>query len=195
MEILIQLKIKCVVMAISLLLLSGCVNFLDMSQEATPNESVMCEGMTIIATNNTGTIKIKAGNEYERFYTWDGGTRLQVLEPRKERWADRLGIGYSKANMWENHQTITNANLEEAQMHFQTIEEALQFIRHRGRLDGNTVYNDSGLVVTWSKQIHPLKKESNVLIVEVWQVLVNGEKPSKLPGSQNRKLLVIAPCL
>ncbi len=177
------------------MILSGCMNLTSVPQGTTPNESVMCEGMTIIATNNIGTIKISAGRGYERFYTWDGDTRSQRLEPRKKRWAGRLGIGYSKVNMWENHQTITAANLEEAQLHFKTIEEALQFIRHRGRLDGNTVYNDSGLVVTWSKQKHPSKKEGNVLIVEVWQVLIRGEKPSKLPGSKNKNLFIDNQCL
>jgi hypothetical protein len=187
--------IKHIIIVIVFLILTGCANFNNVSQNVIANESVMCEGMHIGATNKTGIITITAGTGFERFYTWDGDTRSQVLKPRKKRWAGRLGIGYSKANMWQNHHTITNANLEEAQMHFSTIEEAMRFIRHRTRLDGNTVYNDNGLVVTWKKEIHPFKDNGNVLIVYVWQVLVNGKKPLKLPGSQNDKLSVSNACV
>ncbi len=154
-------------------------------------ETVMHEGMSIVATNNLGTMEIKAEKGFSRCYTWEGATRCQVLEPRKERWAGKLGIYHSKLNNhWENHNTITNANLEEAQVHFKTTDEAMKFVRHRSRLDGDTVYNDSGLVVTWKKSIHPQKQEGNVITVNVWQVLINGDKPNKLTGSQNSKIMV-----
>lgn len=173
----------------SLILLTCCSKTVSIVSGSS-NEVVMIPGMTILATNKAGTIKIKAGQGYERFYSWDGGTRSQVLEPRLKRWAGRLGAGYSKVNMWKKHDSITNANLEEAQIHVTSIEEAINFARHRSRLDGYTVYNDNGLVVTWKKVIHPSKTSGNVIIVYVWQLLINGEAPIRLPDSNNSQILV-----
>ncbi len=168
---------------------------IDASMPVSQIEVVMCEGMSIIATNTVGTIKITAGKGFERFYTWDGDVRSQVLVPRKERWAGRFGILNGPGKKWKSHHSITDANLEEAQLHFKTLDEAIQFIRHDSRLDGETVYNDEGLVVTWSKAMHPYnKEEGSVLSVDVYQVLINEVKPSKLPGSQNDKIIVVQPC-
>ena len=180
-------KFSCLVL---LFLVFGCSFGGQGGKIILANEVVMTEGMQISATNKIGTITIRAGSGFERFYTWEGETRSQVLEPRKKRWAGRFGIGYSKDNMWANHNTITNANLEETQLHFDDIEDAMSFLNHPGRMDGFTVYNDSGIVVTWKKVINPSKKSGNVLIVELLQVYVAGEKPTNLPGSQNDKILI-----
>jgi hypothetical protein len=153
-------------------------------------ETVMTKGMSITVTNKTGVMTITAGNNYERYYNWEGATRSQVLIPRTERWAGRFGIGTSGAI--ENHNTITRANLEEEQLHFKSLDDALLFLNHRSRMDGNTIYNDEGLMITWKKAIHPdlNRKSGNVLIVTVYQVYINGDKPSKLPGSQNKKIVI-----
>jgi len=150
--------------------------------------------MSITATNNTGTIKITAGKAFERFYSWDGATRSEILEPRRERWVGRLGIRKITNINWKPHNTITHALLEEAQLNFFSIRDALAFIRHDDRLDGNTVYNDSGLMVTWNKELDQTSATDGFLEVNVWQVLINGEKPIKLHGSQNNKILVSNPC-
>ena len=145
----------------------------------------MTEGMQIIAKNKAGELRITAGSGFKRYYTWNGVTRSQILKPRHKRWAGRFGIGFSKENMWDNHQTITSANLEETQLHFDNISDTMLFLNHPGRKDGYTVYSDEGLVVTWKKVLNPLKKKGNVLLVEVIQIYVDGKKPVVLPGSQN----------
>ncbi len=172
------------------LLLTCCISNQVSSSLPNAPETVMTEGMSITVTNKTGVMTITAGKNYERYYTWEDTTRSQVLIPRTKRWAGRFGIG--KSGAIENHNTITRANLEEAQLHFLSLEEALLFLNHRSRMDGNTIYNDEGFMVTWEKAIHPdLNRNSgNVLIVTVYQVYIKGTKPSKLPGSQNDKIIV-----
>lgn len=48
------------------------------------------------------------------------------------------------------------------------------------------VYRDDGLVVMWGKT-----PERNQLNVEVWQILINGKKPAKLPGSSNEAIVTL----
>ena len=47
------------------------------------------------------------------------------------------------------------------------------------------VYRDDGLMVGWDKNL-PRKQ----LSVEVWQILIDGKKPKRLPGSQDDKIVV-----
>ena len=47
------------------------------------------------------------------------------------------------------------------------------------------VYRDDGLMVGWDKNL-PRKQ----LGVEVWQILIDGKKPKRLPGSQDDKIVV-----
>ena len=57
-------------------------------------EIVMTPGMQITAHTEKGEITIRAGDGFERFYTWDGATRSVKLWPRKTRWYGSLGIYY-----------------------------------------------------------------------------------------------------
>ena len=47
------------------------------------------------------------------------------------------------------------------------------------------VYRGDGLMVGWGKTADPKQ-----LTVEVWQILIDGKKPSRLPGSQDDKIVV-----
>jgi ankyrin repeat protein len=47
------------------------------------------------------------------------------------------------------------------------------------------VYRSDGLMVGWSKAAGPMP-----LTVEVWQVLIDGKKPTQLAGSQDDKIVV-----
>jgi ankyrin repeat protein len=72
---------------------------------------------------------------------------------------------------------------EEGQQHFKSVNEAMEFLRTRAWMP--YVYRDDGLVVGWGKTL--ARKQLNV---DVWQIFVNGQKPTQLPGSQNEKIIV-----
>lgn len=165
---------------------AGASSSKDISQE-----TVMSEGMEITVFNKAGVLSIRAAKGFERSYTWEGATRTLLLIPKKERWNGKLGIG-SSYDSFQNHNTITKANIEEAQWNFESLEDALAVLRHRSRMDGNTIYNDQGLMVSWEKAIHPdpERKSGNVLLVTVYQIYINGLIPTQLPGSQNKKIII-----
>ncbi len=171
----------------AVILIQGCSHL--RSQNGYANiEIVMREGMKITATNNIGTITITAGKGFERFYSWEGEIRSVIMFPRKERWNGKYGLYFpGSGNHWEAHNRITRGVLEEAQLHYNTKEDALTFLSHPSRID-STVYSDDGLVVTWNKSIKPTSGPGSTLHVDVWQIYIGGQKPESLPGSRNDKI-------
>jgi len=73
--------------------------------------------------------------------------------------------------------------VEEGRQHFETEDEALRWLAARSFMP--YVYRSDGLVVGWSKT--PARRQLNV---EVWQIIIKGEKPIDLPGSQDDKIRV-----
>lgn len=148
------------------------------------NETVMSPGMEIRATTSLGQIQVIAVDELTRSFMWEGATRSVKMSPRVERWYGSLGIFCPGAGEhWKEHNGITRCVAEEGQQHFKSVEEAVEWIRSLAWLPH--VYRDDGLVVGWGKTL-PRKQ----LNVEVWQIFVNGKKPTHLPGSENDKISV-----
>ena len=84
---------------------------------------------------------------------------------------------------WREHHGITRCVTEEGQQHFKTVEEAMKWIKDANWMP--FVYRDDGLMVGWDKKLS--RKQ---LSVEVWQILIDGKKPKRLPGSQDDKIVV-----
>jgi ankyrin repeat protein len=147
-------------------------------------EVVMSPGMKITATTSVGTIAVTAADELTRSYTWDGGTRSVEMEPHKSRYLGSLGLFFQGADVhWREHHGIARCSTEEGQQDFKTVEEVMKWINEPERM--RPVYRDDGLMVGWYKDL-PRK----MLDVHVWQILINGKKPTRLPGSQNDKIVV-----
>ena len=147
-------------------------------------EVVMSPGMKITATTSVGTIAVTAADELTRSYTWDGGTRSVEMEPQKSRYFGSLGLFFQGADVhWREHHGIARCSTEEGQQDFKTVEEVMKWINEPERM--RPVYCDDGLMVGWYKDL-PRK----MLDVHVWQILINGKKPTRLPGSHNDKIVV-----
>lgn len=150
-------------------------------------EVAMADGMKIRATTKTGTIEIEAGPMSKRSYTWEGATRSVIMDARGERWHGSKGLYYpGPGDHWEEHNGITRGVVEEGQQHFDSVDEAIKWLKERMWMP--YVVRDDGLVVGWSKVL-----ERKQLNVEVWQILIKGNKPKKLPGSQNEAIEVLKP--
>lgn len=172
------------------------------------NEIVMPPNATITATTNSGTIVIKSGNGLRRYYTWEGVTRSVVMIPRGYRNMGSYGIYNpgSGFNWLPAHNGIRRGVVQEGQQHFDTQEEAEAWLKS---LWGDYVYNDTGLVVCFSKML-----DRASLNVDVWQIYVGGnivsdvqepsyirrgvksniyhiggKKPTKLEGSKNSAII------
>jgi serine/threonine-protein phosphatase 6 regulatory ankyrin repeat subunit B len=108
------------------------------------------------------------------------------MEPQKSRFFGSLGLFFDGVTVhWRDHHGIARCSTQEGRQNFKSVDEALKWIKEPGRR--NPAYRDDGLMVGWYKDL-PRK----MLFVEVWQVLVNGKKPTRLPGSQDGKIVVEA---
>ncbi len=147
-------------------------------------EVVMSPGMKITATTSVGTIAVTAADELTRSYTWDGATRAVEMQPQKSRYFGSLGLFFDGATVhWREHHGIARCSTEEGQQDFKTVEEVMKWIKEPERM--SPVYRNDGLMVGWYKDL-PRK----MLDVHVWQILINGKKPTRLPGSQDDKIVV-----
>ena len=142
------------------------------SQIPAVNEIVMPSDSMLEATTPGGKITIKSGKGLKRYYTWDGATRSVVMWPRTERWFGSLGLYYPGPGFhWIAHNGIKRAVLGEGQQHFDTIDEAKDWLHSRSHSD--CVYRDDGLTVCFSKNL-----DRNQLDVHVWQIFIEGKTPS-----------------
>ena len=107
--------------------------------------------------------------------------------PRDKRWFGSLGIYYPGPGFhWKEHNGIARCVVNEGQQTFGTEEDALKWISDQKTQ--TWVWRNDGLLIGWSKKL-PRKQ----LNVDVWQVLIDGRKPTRFAGAQDDKIVVDRP--
>ena len=148
------------------------------------NEIVMAPNSEITQTSSVGTITITAGRGLKRCYTWEGATRCVEMGPRDERWYGSLGLYFpGPGDHWAEHNGITRGVTEEGQQHFKSMDEALTWLKNQEY--PSLIYRNDGLVVGWGKNL-PRRQ----LNVSVWQIFIDGKKPTQIPGAQDERITV-----
>jgi hypothetical protein len=130
-------------------------------------ELVMSEGETIKATTQMGEITIVAGKGLKRTYRWYGSLGAYYPAPSYLHWFACNGI--------------SRCVVDEGIQHFNNEKALYKWILDIKWLE--FVYTSDGLLVCWQKS--PQREQLNV---EVWQLLVNDKKPSKLKGANDSKI-------
>ena len=131
-----------------------------------------------------GALTIRAGKGFIRYYTCDGETRWVELWPRDHRWRNgSFGAYYpGVGSHWRSNHGITRGTLEEGLMHFDTLEQAQDWLASKPY----AVYNNEGLVVDFSKT----SSGGGTLAVAVWQILIQGQHPTVLKNSHENLIRV-----
>ncbi len=161
------------------LLLGSC-----MSVPENPDaELAMSPGTAIEATTSQGTMQISYVDQYTRRYIWDGYDKTFRHQTRQERWYGSLGM-YRPTGDGTMH-----AVLEEGQQHFSNYTEARSWITKQERFT-DCVWTRDGLLVGWKQQGRP-EDGFLALHVGVWQIFIDGKKPS-LPAASPSKIRRIA---
>jgi hypothetical protein len=75
---------------------------------------------------------------------------------------------------------VARAVVEEGQQHFTTVDEAVAWLNKKSEWM-RYVYRNDGLAVGW-RTVIPYRKQLNV---DVWQILIGGQKPTGLPGADD----------
>ena len=144
----------------------------------------MSPRMRITAKTSVGTIAITAVDQQTRSYTWDGADLFGRAVARESEVLRRRRLYYKgTGEHWRGHHGITHCLTKESNKLFITLEDAMAWIKEPER--ASFVYRGDGLMVGWGKTADPKR-----LTVEVWQILIDGKKPTQLPGSQDDKVVV-----
>ncbi len=142
-------------------------------------EAVMAPGSSVTAETATGTITITAGKGLLRSYTWDGAKRSVEMRAREGKWKGSLG---TEDPSWKEHNGISRGMLHESNLRFTTAAAAMKWITEKAK-ELPIVYRNDGLLIGFGKNLS--RKTINV---EVWQIYINGKKPTKLASSQDSKI-------
>lgn len=152
-----------------------------------PQETVLLNGTQICAFVDNEQLCVTAENKVKRSISFLGKSYSIDMVPRKERWHGILGLTSPNkpANIFNDNGINTRIIFTEAQIHYNSINKAVQNIPFYRNTGINAVYNDNGILVMWRNST---LSNQRVLDISVYQILINNMKPSTLPSSQNDKI-------
>lgn len=164
--------------------LSGCASYRHLEPYT---ETVMSPGMRITATNDNGTVTVTCGKDTKRTYEGEGWKKTIKHIARKGRWRGSLGL-YDPAGSFSPHGRVI---VEEGRLYFLSVEDAMRYL-YVGSLHSKPVYTNDGLVVGYSVARGELPRYGKVVArsVEVWQLYINGIKPTSLPGARDEAIKI-----
>ena len=171
---------KYVLIWATLFLLSSCGLLIHELPSTT--EYVLSDGMTITATTPNGKVSITGCRGTKRIFAGDGWTKTRYLIPRDERWYGSLGL-YDAAGSFTPYGRLL---VDEGRLFFESKSAAERHL-HADYCD--PVYNDDGLAVGF--RISEIPGGEPTRTVEIWQIYINGKKPTSLKGANNKAITVI----
>ncbi len=154
-------------------------------------------GTRLTIISDMGTIQITATDTNTRKFLLDEDERNVTLAPSENSMKAEIGL-YSPVRGLSSrlHDRTVRISLDEALMSYHTMNEPVDFLWRqkfeKPGYDVETIYTDTGLVVQLSKYLKR-NKPYPPLDINIWQIYVMGEKPLKMPGSQNEKIRIDRP--
>lgn len=171
--------VKVQLVLLSICLLISCKSNPDSSLAT---ESVLSEGMKIIAHTPSETITIEGKQGFARLYSGQDWSIISVLIPRKTRWYGSLGL-YDPA---ESNSLGDRLLIDEGKQFFQSESEALRYIQYLSAYYGSMTYNNSGLVIGYA--VIDIPKEKPTRSLTIWQFYINNTKPKSIRGANDRNI-------
>ena len=169
--------------AAGLALMLMCGLPVDLRAAVEIREVVMVPGMTIEASNKNGVVSIRYVSPRKREYRWNGKRQVVRMIPRPERFLGMLGV-YNPASTWLPFSFRPRLVVQESIRDFASMEEISKFLI-QGSAYMDWVYTPDGLTVGFGES--PPRNEVDV---DVWQILLNGEKPKDIPGARPDQIKV-----
>jgi hypothetical protein len=176
-------KLKFYICLLFLSVLTACDSSDALNGPYPFTELAMRPNMIIEAVNKHGKVSIEHLSQLERRYRWDDYDEKRTLIPRTERWQGQLGA-YDPASsyIWEIFKPRIVA--VDSQLHFTDVDEADSWL-HQSSAVMDWVYTDDGLVLGFVKS-----PERNQVNIEVYQIYIDGDKPTKLQGSRPNNISI-----
>lgn len=153
-------------------------------ENKTVNGAVLQSGQSLIATNRNGSVKISYVSSIKRKYEWNGKTRIVKLIPMQPITPGVTGL-YEPADFWGVNPFLIRLVAVEATHDFESMDQIYGFLR-QSSLIMDWVYTSDGLVFGFGRC--PARQQINIY---VWQLLLNGKKPSALKGANPKAIQLI----
>jgi hypothetical protein len=161
-------------LAVFLLVLGAC------SKTVTVRDNVLEPGESVEATNRFGTVRVTYVSPTSRRYRWDKTVRTVEMIVRQERFLGALGL-YDPASQSSDHGPVRLVT-QESKLNFASYDEIYRFLHQSKDLE-DWVYTKDGLTVGFGRT-----PERNQINVDVWQILINGQKPRDLIGARDANI-------
>lgn len=145
--------------------------------DSSVHETVLSPGEQITATNRFGTVRITYIAPTKRMYEWENWHETRTLWMRTERWYGCLGL-YDPAPAFLIEPKVRLV-LQEGIRNFRTASQLAAKLREASAVE-DWVYDNSGLVVGFGRT----PERGNQVNVDLFQYLINGKKPSTIPGAR-----------
>ena len=174
---------KKIIISITFIALISCGETDKQNVPYSFTELVLEENVIVEATNKNGTVLIEYISPLVRRYKWDKHDELRTLIPRKERWLGLLGA-YDPAeqNIWNIFSPRIVA--EDSRLYFNNKTELEEWL-FQSREVKDWVYTNDGLVAGFFKS-----PDRNQVNIEVYQLYVDGIKPTILEGSRPENIKI-----
>ena len=164
---------------VALFILRQIFAFEFRSSEPYPfTELAMQPGMKIEAKNKNGEFSIEWLGPLKREYRWNGKKATRTLIPRKERFTGRLGAYDPASASFITVLFRTRIVADDSLLNFSTMEE-IEARLYEGSAVFDWVYTDDGLVLGFAES-----PDRSQVSIDVYQFLLNGEKPNGIKGSR-----------
>ena len=152
-------------------------------------ENVLTNGIKITVDTPKERLIIEGKKGTKRFFKGKGWSKTSILTPRTVRWYGSLGLYDPADSNIQNGRVL----VDEGRQFFSNKNEALRYICRRKEIveylqNGTLVYNNNGLVVSY--EINHYDDGDIVRCINIWQIYIDGEKPTSLKGANDSAIRV-----
>ncbi len=147
-------------------------------------ENVLTDGMSITVQTHIEKLTIEGLEGTRRKFTGEGWSKVADLIPRQTRWYGSLGL-YDPA---DSNTQSGRLLVDEGRQFFDSEEEALRYLCEEQKKGYKIVYSNHGLSLSQDKE--PTGLDKPIRFVNIWQIYINGKKPTSLKGANDEAIQV-----
>jgi hypothetical protein len=155
-------------------------------------ESVLPNETTLRVHDGEGLFSVTAVSPTVRTFTWPHGrvaTVTLISRGTTTRWQGSFGLYHPSAELRGTNWSEIGV-FEEAQAHFSRQSEAIKWLARGRAFHGSSTFlwTHDGIAVFMHEEQSPRVAADRVLQVDVWQLCINGQRPSMLPNASDNAI-------
>ncbi len=151
----------------------------DLPISASIKTAVPQNSRIVCRTKNDNSLEILSGRGTLRDYVWNGASRSVQLNENVQMGFLEYPLSQARNRFpgydWKMHDGIARFRGRESCIEVKSIEEACDWIKNNTVSDMAQAISKDGLIVAWKQE-----RLAGELLVHVYQIYINGKKPTSL---------------